>query len=157
MADFDEKMKYPGNQNVTVDRAIAMSKSDHWNDLYLARAYPFLYARKLRYALSRHWWETFLFHYGSLGLHLVVLVCLSLLIVGGYRSLAQCNRFAAGGSVFGNQPWPNLCVMSVGSPAADFWSLNGSSASNLMPVSCGLNGYIPSQKEWEANRGYFTP
>ncbi len=82
-------------------RAMRMSVTDQWNDIYMAHAYPFLYARKVHYAFSNHWWECFLILYGKLGLHLVVLMALTLIIVGGYRALANCDRFAPDGSVLG--------------------------------------------------------
>jgi hypothetical protein len=75
-------------------RIMQMSVSDQWNDMYLAHAYPFLYARKLRYVFASHWWERFLSVYGKFGLHILVLVFLTLVIVGGYRTLAKCDRFA---------------------------------------------------------------
>ena len=74
-----------------------MSVSDEWNDMYLAHAYPFLYARKLRYAFANHLWERFLIFYGMWGMHLLVLIIITIAIVGGYRTTAQCNRFAPDG------------------------------------------------------------
>jgi hypothetical protein len=88
--------------------AMDMSVTDEWNDIYLAHAYPFLYARKLRYAFASHAWERFLIVYGKLGLHLVVLIGISLAIVGGYRSLAQCHRFAPDGD------WAGIFARQVG-------------------------------------------
>ncbi len=82
-------------------RAMQMSVSDHWNDIYLAHAYPFLYAQKLNYAFANHFWERFLLLYGKWALHIIVLIILSVSIVGGYRSLAQCHRFAPAGSNMG--------------------------------------------------------
>ena len=82
-------------------RAMKMSVTDQWNDLYLAHAYPFLYARKLNYAFSNHGWECFLVLYGKLGLHLIVLMSLTLIIVGGYRALANCGSFAPSDSKLG--------------------------------------------------------
>ncbi len=58
-------------------RAMHMSVTDQWNDMYLAHAYPFLYARKLRYAFASHAWERFLIIYGKMGLHILVLQCLT--------------------------------------------------------------------------------
>ena len=51
MKQFDEKMA-----PLTAKGAMEMSTSEYFNDLYLARAYPFLYARKLGYAARSHWW-----------------------------------------------------------------------------------------------------
>ena len=144
---------------MTADRALAMSASDHWNDLYLARAYPFLYARKLRYALAGHAWERFLVAYGANGLHYLVLVGLTVVIVGGYRSLARCERFAPPGSsfgIFGAQPWPSTCLLGVGPTADRFSLLNGSSADGFMAVSCGVGGYIPGAEEWQRNKDFLT-
>jgi hypothetical protein len=75
-------------------RAMKMSVTDQWNDIYLAHAYPFLYARKLRYAFANHLWERFLVFYGMWGMHLVMLIIIAIAIVGGYRTVAQCDRFA---------------------------------------------------------------
>jgi hypothetical protein len=75
-------------------RTMQMSVTDDWNDMYLAHAYPFLYARKLNYAFANHTWEHFLLAYGKMGLHIFVLIFLTLLIVGGYRTFANCDRFA---------------------------------------------------------------
>ncbi len=83
------------------DRTMQMSVTDEWNDMYLAHAYPFLYARKLLYAFADHTWERFLLAYGKMGLHIFVLIFLTLLIVGGYRTLAQCGRFARRDSTLG--------------------------------------------------------
>jgi hypothetical protein len=77
-----------------------MSVTDEWNDVYLAHAYPFLYARKLRYAFANHFWERFLIAYGMWGMHLVVLVVVAIAIVGGYRTVAQCHRFAPKGDAW---------------------------------------------------------
>ncbi len=79
-------------------RAMNMSMSVEWNDVYLAHAYPFLYARKMRYAFANHAWERFLIFYGMWGMHLIALICITLAIVGGYRSFAHCDRFAPAGS-----------------------------------------------------------
>jgi hypothetical protein len=89
-------------------RAMNMSVSDEWNDMYLAHAYPFLYARKLRYAFGFHLWENFLILYGKLGLHLVALVVITVVIVAGYRTLAKCDLFAPTNSslgIFATQVW----------------------------------------------------
>jgi hypothetical protein len=145
--------------NMTAERAMAMSVSDHWNDLYLARAYPFLYARKLRYALASHVWEWFLIFYGSSGLHYVVLLGLTLIIVGGYRSLARCERFAPSDSIagiFSAQPWPSTCLLGVGPTTDKFSRLNGSSADKFMAVTCGVSGYVPGPEEWQKNMDFFT-
>jgi hypothetical protein len=82
-------------------RTMQMSVTDQWNDMYLAHAYPFLYARKLHYAFANHTWERFLLSYGKMGLHIFVLIFLTLLIVGGYRTFANCDRFARSNSTFG--------------------------------------------------------
>ena len=82
-------------------QTMQMSVTDHWNDIYLAHAYPFLYARKLHYAFANHWWERFLLAYGKMGLHIFVLIFLTLVIVGGYRNLARCDRFAPTNSTLG--------------------------------------------------------
>ncbi len=82
-------------------RTMQMSVTDHWNDMYLAHAYPFLYARKLQFAFANHTWERFLLAYGKMGLHIFVLIFLTLLIVGGYRTLARCDRFARTNSTLG--------------------------------------------------------
>jgi hypothetical protein len=156
MRQFDRAMTV---LSMTAERALAMSVSDHWNDLYLARAYPFLYARKLRYVLAGHLWERFLVFYGSFGLHYPVLVCISVIIVGGYRSLARCERFAPQGSsfgIFGAQPWPSTCLLGVGQMADKFSLLNGSSADKFMAVSCGVGGYIPDPEEWQKNKDFLT-
>jgi hypothetical protein len=156
MRQFDKGM---AGLSMTADRALAMSVSDHWNDLYLARAYPFLYARKLRYALAGHLWERFLVFYGSVGLHYLVLVCITVIIVAGYRSLAHCERFAPQGSsygIFGAQPWPSTCLLGVGQTADKFSLLNGSSADKFMAVSCGVSGYIPGPEEWQKNIDFLT-
>ena len=81
--------------------SVSDDSRDEWNDIYLAHAYPFLYARKLRYAFASHWWESFLILYGKLGLHLVTLVTLTIIIVSGYRTLAKCDLFAPEGSLLG--------------------------------------------------------
>ncbi len=70
-------------------RAMKMSVTDECNDIYLAHAYPFLYARKLRYAFVNHFWERFLVSYGMWGLQLVVLIIIAITIVGGYCTAAQ--------------------------------------------------------------------
>ena len=82
-------------------QAMNMSTTEHWNDVYLAHAYHFLYARKLRYVFSSHWWEVFLVYYGKLGLHFIVLAIVTIAIVCWYRSHAQCDRFASEGSSLG--------------------------------------------------------
>jgi hypothetical protein len=94
--DWDE----PGNGGSPFVRAMRMSVTDEWNDFYLAHAYPFLYARKLRYAFANHFWERFLIFYGMWGMHLVVLVIVAIAIVGGYRTVAQCHRFAPKGDAW---------------------------------------------------------
>ncbi len=96
-----------------------MSVSDEWNDMYLAHAYPFLYARKLRYAFGYHLWESFLILYGMLGLHLVTLVAITIVIVGGYRTLANCDLFAPTNSslgIFATQVWlmSSACILFLG-------------------------------------------
>ncbi len=153
---FDEAMKA---LPMTADRALVMSMSDDLNDLYLARAYPFLYALNLHYALTGHAWERFLDFYGCYCLHYLVLVCLSVIIVGGYRHLACCKRFAPTGSsfgIFGMQPWPSTCLLGVGSRADESAQLNGSKADAFMAVPCGVSGYIPDSEEWERNKDYLT-
>jgi hypothetical protein len=65
-----------------------------------------LYARKLclvRYALVGHLSESFLVFYCSSGMHYLVLLGLTLIIVAGYRSIANCERFAFPGSSGGRQ------------------------------------------------------
>ncbi len=151
MNEFDKEMA-----PITASMALKMSTSDHWNDLYLARAYPFLYSRKLTYVLKSHWWERFLISYGMYGVHYIALSLISLAIVGGYRSLAQCNRFSDSNSVFGLQPWPGTCLLNVGPKESKFSLLNGSTANEFMPVSCGISGYVPSDEEWNKNKDYFT-
>ena len=147
---------------MTAERALQMSVPDsHWNDLYLAKAYPFLYARKMRYAYSSraHLWERFLIFYGKSGLHYFFLVAISLLIVGGYRTLARCDRFSPSGSVFGTQPWPSTCLVNVGPSASRFADLDALNATDLgtyLPMSCGYNGYVPDHAEWSKNKDYFV-
>jgi hypothetical protein len=151
MKEFDEEM-----EPLTASVALQTSTTDHWNDLYLARAYPFLYSRKLTYILNSHWWERFLIAYGKYGAHYIVLSLVSVAIVGGYRSLAQCDRFSDSSSVFGQQPWPGTCLLNVGPRASNFSLLNGSTADEFMPVSCGISGYVPNGEEWSNNNDYFT-
>jgi hypothetical protein len=149
MRQFDEAMA-----PLTATGALKMSTSDHWNDLYLARAYPFLYARKIRYAAKSHAWERFLIAYGGTGVHYVVLFAMSLAIILGYRHLAQCSRF--GGSVFARPEWPNTCLLNVGQRAGNFSALRGAQAGDFMAVSCGTSGYVPNNEEWDAQSDYFT-
>ncbi len=104
-------------------RAMKMSVSDHWNDIYLAHAYPYLYARKLRYAFASHLWESFLILYGKLGFHLFVLTSLTIIIVAGYRVLAQCHRFAPEGSLLGIFSRQVCALSKACSPLSPFPSL----------------------------------
>ncbi len=97
------------------DRAIQMSETDEWNDVYLAHAYPFLYECKLRYAFASHYWERFLVIYGMYGMHLLVLISIALAIVGGYRALARCDRFAPDG-----EAWLGVFARQVSSLRQEF-------------------------------------
>ena len=117
-----------------------MSVTDQWNDIYLAHAYPFLYARKLRYAFANHWWERFLIAYGMLGLHLIVLVSLTLIIVGGYRTLANCQLFAPTNSswilgVFATQVCAFSSVLTFSLPSPLNFSLSFTTSSLPSPSS----------------------
>jgi hypothetical protein len=38
-----------------------------------------------------------------------------------------------------------------------FEGLENSTINDLLAVSCGVNGYIPSFAEWDRNRDYFGP
>jgi hypothetical protein len=155
MNEFDSEMaKSPRKNKLTARAALDMSSSEHFNDLYLARAYPFLYARKLRYVMASHWWEHFHIRYGAMGLHYVVLFLMSLIIILGYRELAQCRRF--GGTILASPKWPQTCLINLGQRAANFSALRGGDAKDFVPVSCGVNGYVPSNEEWDANSDYFT-
>jgi hypothetical protein len=149
MKQFDEKMA-----PLTAKGAMEMSTSEYFNDLYLARAYPFLYARKLGYAARSHWWEHFLIFYGGTGVHYIVLIAMSLTIILGYRHLAQCSRF--GDSIFSRAEWPTTCLLNVGRVAGNFSALRGEDPTDFMPVSCGVSGYVPTSDEWDANVDYFT-
>jgi hypothetical protein len=150
LKEFDEEM-----EPLTASVALRTSTTDHWNDLYLARAYPFLYSRKLTYILNSHWWERILIAYGKYGAHYIVLSLVSVAIVGGYRSLARCDRFSHSSSVFGQQPWPDTCLLNVGPRTSNFSLLNASTADDFMPVSCGISGYVPNEEEWSNNKDYF--
>jgi hypothetical protein len=150
MEQFDEEMK-----PLTAKGALQMSTSEHWNDIYLAKAYPFLYARKIQYAVKSHAWESFLIFYSGTGLHYIVLIAMSLTIILGYRHLAQCSRFGDG-SVFAKSEWPNTCLLNVGQRASNFSELRNTSTEDFMAVSCGSSGYVPTVDEWDANRDYFT-
>ncbi len=150
MDQFDKEMK-----PLTAKGALKMSTSEHWNDIYLARAYPFLYARKIQYAVKSHAWERFLMFYGGTGLHYVVLVAMSLTIILGYRHLAQCGRFG-NGSIFAMSEWPKTCLINVGQRVANYSSLRNTSTDEYMAVSCGPSGYVPTNDEWDANSDYFT-
>jgi hypothetical protein len=81
--------------------AMQMSVTDHWNDMYLAHAYPFLYARKIRYAFAAHFWELILLVYGKFNMYIYILIGLTLIIVGGYRTSANCDFFASTDSMLG--------------------------------------------------------
>jgi hypothetical protein len=148
--DFEKNMK------ITVTRAMKMSGSNKYNDLYLARQYPFFYARKFSTHFTGHLGEGFLVWYGHLGLHFLLLLALALSIVGAYRAAARCDRYTSSSSIWSTQEWPSTCVMNVASqPAAKFKDLRGREADRLMPVSCGLTGYLPREAEWTANKDFF--
>ncbi len=138
---------------MTLERALGMSKPEDWKDLYLARV-PLPLC-----TLAGHAWERFFDYYGRYCQHYLVLVCLSVIIVGGYRHLARCAHFAHTGSsfgIFGMQPWPSTCLVGVGPRADAFVQLNGSTADAFMAVSCGVSGYSPDSEEWERNKDCLT-
>ena len=86
-----------------------------------------------------------------------MLLALALSIVGAYRTAARCDRYSSSPSIWSTQEWPSTCVMNVSSKpaAAQFKDLRGRPADQLMPVSCGLTGYLPTDAEWQANKDFF--
>ncbi len=53
------------------------------------------------------------------------------------------------------QEWPSTCLLNVGQAHENFTDLEGASAAEFLPVSCGVSGYIPDDTEWARNRDYF--
>ena len=110
------------------------------SDFYLAKAYPFLYARKYRYFfLKTHVIESIQIFYGTLGFHFVMIVALALAIVGSYRTNARCDQFKDPESklgIFATQPWPQTCLIQSGAVVSDFSDLSkfDTKTMTLMPT-----------------------
>jgi hypothetical protein len=97
--------------------SVKNSGVNRFNDFYMAKQYPFLYARKFESYFRTHFVEALVHFYSTTGLHFVILAAVSVAIVGGYRTIGQCHRFSRNGpdgaSVWDTQKWPNTCMMQV--------------------------------------------
>ncbi len=98
MEDFHRCMRVGDNYS-------HMSSIKH-SDLHFARQYPFLYARKYKYFFQEHFFEGFIWAYGSWGVHVLVLTAMALAIVGGFRNAHQCS---GSNGAFTQVKWPGTC------------------------------------------------
>ena len=89
----------------------------------------------------------------------MLILALALAIVGGYRTNAKCDKFAFQSNlgIFATQPWPQTCLVQSGAPVSAFADLStfDPASMTLRATSCGLQDYLPDQKEWSKNADYF--
>ena len=82
---------------------------------------------------------------------------LALAIEGVYRTDAKGDKFAFQSNLgnFATQPWPQTCLVQLGAPVFANLSTFNPASMTLRATSCGFQGYLPDQKEWNKNADYF--